>query len=618
MSLPYLSNSLQEPSFQFLPLEETSKDSNLLNLAYLEFEPSISNQNIISRRANATFAYLAELGADPISSKNIVTSQQALLNQQALELKTFQTTSIQGFNQASLTMQRFQQLEDQLKSPAPQIQLPAIPPPPLPTALTDSITLYRRSNIEQSMATARVVSSILDGIADTITQVVSGTSKFIAKTYNQNCERNESNLQFCKKVERSLLEVPKKCEEIAPIVIKVFKDVTLTIAFPNPLIKENVKIIASETIQKGSGVLQTTPQFIKASQIASNISKNAYEFMDKKPNALLLELHTQFNIQPPRSLQFSKDACNITIGLLLNFGFSKSIKFLSGSNKTSAKALQNEPTLPSQTRLDFSKGYQESKESFLKPPKEFNAILSRDLVLVRFSNQANGRLNWFSPIQEANRLATMDEVLNYFALLSKWGERNWVTVARIPKGEQVKFLYGRAKVQQDLAKVEVRQGGGVQYRFYDFDPNWVSQTLEIPGYNSIVKTDSSLIINKRRRLKLSDVGAPKQPKTRLPNGQFEPQPIHFEGWITPKKNYLKVKVMWAKSDDGSLSLIHKGIPHLKKIAKANQLSYVEYWGEFINSRLLEIFKKKWPNFRTEVLIEKEMEALYHIFKIPVD
>lgn len=60
------------------------------------------------------------------------------------------------------------------------------------------------------------------------------------------------------------------------------------------------------------------------------------------------------------------------------------------------------------------------------------------------------------------------------------GERRGVRVARIPKGTKVDFLHGWASGQYDEIAGALRPGGGEQFRFRDFDPEWVVEDRVLP------------------------------------------------------------------------------------------------------------------------------------------
>jgi adhesin HecA-like repeat protein len=117
-------------------------------------------------------------------------------------------------------------------------------------------------------------------------------------------------------------------------------------------------------------------------------------------------------------------------------------------------------------------------------PKIFNDVLSEDLVVVQYHGSGavdvNRSYRWFMPASEANKLSTVEAVMDNSALLSKWGERTHVTVARIPAGEHVEMIHGKAIKQMDPLRLEIRPGGGVQYRFRNFNPKWIVETRRLP------------------------------------------------------------------------------------------------------------------------------------------
>jgi hypothetical protein len=85
------------------------------------------------------------------------------------------------------------------------------------------------------------------------------------------------------------------------------------------------------------------------------------------------------------------------------------------------------------------------------------------------------------PNHEVENLNTVQEFMDYFALLSSWGKRSHVSVAEIPAGVSVKFLHGKAALQKGkINPLEERPGGSVQYCFEKFDEAWVKVTRELP------------------------------------------------------------------------------------------------------------------------------------------
>ncbi len=137
---------------------------------------------------------------------------------------------------------------------------------------------------------------------------------------------------------------------------------------------------------------------------------------------------------------------------------------------------------PFSHRADYNLGYLESTKCFVKS-KEFNGLLSKDLMIVRFSHVNPERTQlyrWWLPVSEANKFWTLEEMNNSVARLTKFGEITHVSIARVPAGEPVRFLHGKTAQQLDALSNEVRLGGGTQYRFFDFDIKWILQTRELP------------------------------------------------------------------------------------------------------------------------------------------
>lgn len=70
--------------------------------------------------------------------------------------------------------------------------------------------------------------------------------------------------------------------------------------------------------------------------------------------------------------------------------------------------------------------------------------------------------------------------MDKMALLSEWGEREPVSVSKMSAGTKVKYAIGTVREQANIVTGEVRNGGGLQMLFDEFDPNWVVQTRKIP------------------------------------------------------------------------------------------------------------------------------------------
>ena len=134
------------------------------------------------------------------------------------------------------------------------------------------------------------------------------------------------------------------------------------------------------------------------------------------------------------------------------------------------------------TRIDYSTDIENNLYNFLPGYRFVDGALEEDLVLVQFhSNVPLGKrrsAKWWTTTSQANDFATLDDVHQSLALLPEWGERTTVSVARIPKGTRVTYYVGQAMKQADDFG-NVFRGGGVQYRFMDFDPSWIVETREM-------------------------------------------------------------------------------------------------------------------------------------------
>ena len=82
-------------------------------------------------------------------------------------------------------------------------------------------------------------------------------------------------------------------------------------------------------------------------------------------------------------------------------------------------------------------------------------------------------LCYWTTVDEANRITTLNDYMDKLALSKDWGNRNTVKVARIPAGIEVKYAVGTAREQLLIA--DPRPGGGVQYLFNQFDTDWITE-----------------------------------------------------------------------------------------------------------------------------------------------
>ena len=107
--------------------------------------------------------------------------------------------------------------------------------------------------------------------------------------------------------------------------------------------------------------------------------------------------------------------------------------------------------------------------------------LDDDLVVIQYTDYSNpGSLNWWTTTGQANKMSTIDDVMDDLALLPEWGARDGVRVATIPAGSNVTFLYGKTAKQVSQLTGKVYAGGGEQFRFLDFDEDWIVEFTKVP------------------------------------------------------------------------------------------------------------------------------------------
>ena len=113
---------------------------------------------------------------------------------------------------------------------------------------------------------------------------------------------------------------------------------------------------------------------------------------------------------------------------------------------------------------------------------EIKNVVSEDLYLVQFHSNAkvgSGRsLKYWTTFEEANGISTIDDYMNKMALLSNWGSRDNVSIAKIPAGTKIKYAIGTAKEQ--VGAIESRAGGGLQILFEQFNDGWILDTKPLP------------------------------------------------------------------------------------------------------------------------------------------
>ena len=129
---------------------------------------------------------------------------------------------------------------------------------------------------------------------------------------------------------------------------------------------------------------------------------------------------------------------------------------------------------------DYSKQFDGELANF-NAGYEIKNVIKEDLYLVQFHSNAevgSGRSLKYWTTFAANRISTVDDYMNQMALLSNWGARDNVSIAKIPAGTKIKYAIGTAKEQ--VGAIESRPGGGLQILFEKFDDGWVLDTRPLP------------------------------------------------------------------------------------------------------------------------------------------
>ena len=130
---------------------------------------------------------------------------------------------------------------------------------------------------------------------------------------------------------------------------------------------------------------------------------------------------------------------------------------------------------------DYSKQFDGELANF-NVGYEIKNVIEEDLYLVQFHSNAevgSGRsLKYWTTFDAANRISTVDDYMNQMALLSNWGARDNVSIAKIPAETKIKYAIGTAKEQ--VGAIESRPGGGLQILFEKFDDGWVLDTRPLP------------------------------------------------------------------------------------------------------------------------------------------
>ena len=130
---------------------------------------------------------------------------------------------------------------------------------------------------------------------------------------------------------------------------------------------------------------------------------------------------------------------------------------------------------------DYSKQFNGQLANF-NDGYEIRNVVDKDTYLVQFHSDAevgSGRsLKYWTTFDEANGISTIDDYMDKMALMSNWGARDNVSIAKIPAGTEIKYAVGTAREQ--IGAIESRPGGGLQMLFEQFDDSWVLETRPLP------------------------------------------------------------------------------------------------------------------------------------------
>lgn len=125
------------------------------------------------------------------------------------------------------------------------------------------------------------------------------------------------------------------------------------------------------------------------------------------------------------------------------------------------------------TTIDYSYKFDRELANF-NDGYEIRTTVDKDLILVQYSSDApDASLCYWTTVDEANGITTLNDYMDKLALSKDWGSRNIIKVARISSGTEVKYAVGTAREQ--LLITDPRPGGGVQYLFNQFDTDWITE-----------------------------------------------------------------------------------------------------------------------------------------------
>ena len=249
----------------------------------------------------------------------------------------------------------------------------------------------------------------------------------------------------------------------------------------NLTFKSTATIVAKEGISMGAGagaqkittdVTGNDTAGMVAGMVASGVTAKGLNGIEAEANKLA---------KAPKGI----DGVTEGVGNLVE-DVGKAGKGLEGAAKGAESAAEDagkvvESGSSSGKVWDYSKQFDGELANF-NAGYEIKNVIKEDLYLVQFHSNAevgSGRsLKYWTTFDAANRISTVDDYMNQMALLSNWGARDNVSIAKIPAGTKIKYAIGTAKEQ--VGAIESRPGGGLQILFEKFDDGWVLDTRPLP------------------------------------------------------------------------------------------------------------------------------------------
>jgi len=90
------------------------------------------------------------------------------------------------------------------------------------------------------------------------------------------------------------------------------------------------------------------------------------------------------------------------------------------------------------TTIDYSYKFDRELVNF-NDGYEIRTTVDKDLILVQYSSDApDASLCYWTTVDEANGITTLNDYMDKLALSKDWGNRNTVKVARVPAGTEVR------------------------------------------------------------------------------------------------------------------------------------------------------------------------------------